>query len=100
MSVGLARAMGLVPLLLLGLALRMCLALTDDRLVSDRYAVYWNSSNPRYVPAKHHGLCSLLFALFEVTVVRSKGWTKKKKKKKQSSFKPHFTKRCKTVSRF
>ncbi|XP_055020700.1 ephrin-A2-like [Boleophthalmus pectinirostris] len=40
--------MGLVPLLLLGLALRMCLALTDDRLVSDRYAVYWNSSNPRF----------------------------------------------------
>lgn len=40
----------LVPLLvLLGLALsRTCLALTDDRLVSDRYAVYWNSSNPRF----------------------------------------------------
>ncbi|CAL9696012.1 unnamed protein product [Knipowitschia caucasica] len=40
--------MGLVPLLLLGLALRTCLALTDDRLVSDRYGVYWNSSNPRF----------------------------------------------------
>lgn len=63
MSVGLTRAMGLVRpgtglarpgmrlvplLLLLGLALRTCLALTDDRLVSDRYAVYWNSSNPRF----------------------------------------------------
>lgn len=37
-------------LLLLGLALSRttCLALTDDRLVSDRYAVYWNSSNPRF----------------------------------------------------
>lgn len=46
---GLVRpGMGLVPLLLLSLALRMCLALTDDRLVSDRYAVYWNSSNPRF----------------------------------------------------
>uniref|UniRef100_A0A8C6U9Z7 Ephrin A2 n=1 Tax=Neogobius melanostomus TaxID=47308 RepID=A0A8C6U9Z7_9GOBI len=41
--------MGLVLLLLLlGLALRTCLALTDDRLVSDRYAVYWNNSNPRF----------------------------------------------------
>lgn len=35
------------PLLLLGLLLRLCSAVTDDRLISDRYAVYWNSSNPR-----------------------------------------------------
>lgn len=35
------------PLLLLGLLLRLCSAVTDERLVSDRYAVYWNSSNPR-----------------------------------------------------
>lgn len=49
MSLGLKPGMGLVgPLLLFGLALRMCLALTDERLVSDRYAVYWNSSNPRF----------------------------------------------------
>lgn len=34
-------------LLLLGLLLRLCSAVTDERLVSDRYAVYWNSSNPR-----------------------------------------------------
>lgn len=34
-------------LLLLGLLLRLCSAVTDDRLISDRYAVYWNSSNPR-----------------------------------------------------
>lgn len=43
--------MGLVLpplLLLLGLVLRTGHALTDDRLVSDRYAVYWNSSNPRF----------------------------------------------------
>lgn len=39
---------GLPPLLLLlGLLLRLCSAVTDDRLISDRYAVYWNSSNPR-----------------------------------------------------
>lgn len=57
MSLGLKPGMGLVgPLLLFGLALRMCLALTDERLVSDRYAVYWNSSNPRYEP----GLCGTL----------------------------------------
>ncbi|XP_038142772.1 ephrin-A2-like isoform X1 [Cyprinodon tularosa] len=36
------------PLLLLGLLLRLCCAVTDDRLISDRYAVYWNSSNPRF----------------------------------------------------
>ncbi|KAK9518821.1 hypothetical protein VZT92_021593 [Zoarces viviparus] len=35
-------------LLLLGLLLRVCSAVTDDRLISDRYAVYWNSSNPRF----------------------------------------------------
>ncbi|XP_059196716.1 LOW QUALITY PROTEIN: ephrin-A2-like [Centropristis striata] len=35
-------------LLLLGLLLRTCAAVTDDRLISDRYAVYWNSSNPRF----------------------------------------------------
>lgn len=35
-------------LLLLGLLLRLCAAVTDDRLISDRYAVYWNSSNPRF----------------------------------------------------
>lgn len=34
-------------LLLLGLLLRLCAAVTDDRLISDRYAVHWNSSNPR-----------------------------------------------------
>lgn len=34
-------------LLLLGLLLRLCSAVTDDRLISDRYAVYWNSTNPR-----------------------------------------------------
>lgn len=34
-------------LLLLGLLLRLCSAVTDDRMISDRYAVYWNSSNPR-----------------------------------------------------
>ncbi|XP_041862105.1 ephrin-A2-like [Melanotaenia boesemani] len=36
------------PLLLLGLLLRLCAAVTDDRIISDRYAVYWNSSNPRF----------------------------------------------------
>ncbi|XP_037326141.2 ephrin-A2-like [Pungitius pungitius] len=35
-------------LLLLGLLLRVCSAVTDDRLISDRYAVFWNSSNPRF----------------------------------------------------
>ncbi|KAM6921670.1 ephrin-A2-like [Xenentodon cancila] len=35
-------------LLLLGLLLRLCSAVTDDRIISDRYAVYWNSSNPRF----------------------------------------------------
>ncbi|KAF1385195.1 hypothetical protein PFLUV_G00105210 [Perca fluviatilis] len=35
-------------LLLLGLLLRFCSAVIDDRLISDRYAVYWNSSNPRF----------------------------------------------------
>ncbi|XP_026179519.1 ephrin-A2 [Mastacembelus armatus] len=39
---------GRPPLLLLGLMLRLCSAVTDDRIVSDRYAVYWNSSNPRF----------------------------------------------------
>lgn len=34
-------------LLLLGLLLRLCSAVPDDRLNSDRYAVYWNGSNPR-----------------------------------------------------
>uniref|UniRef100_A0A3B4UU62 Ephrin-A2b n=1 Tax=Seriola dumerili TaxID=41447 RepID=A0A3B4UU62_SERDU len=38
----------LLLLLLLGLLLRLCSAVTDDRLFSDRYAVYWNSSNPRF----------------------------------------------------
>lgn len=33
--------------LLLLLLLRFCCALTDDRIISDRFAVYWNSSNPR-----------------------------------------------------
>ena len=38
----------LLPLLLLlGPLLRLCAAVTDDRIISDRYAVYWNSSNPR-----------------------------------------------------
>ncbi|CAJ1059549.1 ephrin-A2-like [Xyrichtys novacula] len=38
----------LLLLLLLGLLLRVCSSLTpDDRLISDRYAVYWNSTNPR-----------------------------------------------------
>ncbi|KAK2835102.1 hypothetical protein Q5P01_015586 [Channa striata] len=37
----------LLPLLL-GLVFRLCAALTDDRIISDRYAVYWNSSNPRF----------------------------------------------------
>lgn len=36
----------LLPLLL-GLLLRLCAAVTDDRIISDRYGVYWNSSNPR-----------------------------------------------------
>ncbi|XP_074525151.1 ephrin-A2 [Halichoeres trimaculatus] len=35
-------------LLLLGLLLRVSASVTDDRLISDRYAVYWNSSNPRF----------------------------------------------------
>ncbi|CAB1421941.1 unnamed protein product [Pleuronectes platessa] len=35
-------------LLLLGLMLRFCSGDTEDRLVSDRYEVYWNSSNPRF----------------------------------------------------
>ncbi|XP_040926450.1 ephrin-A2-like isoform X2 [Betta splendens] len=35
------------PLLLLGLLLPLCAAVTDDR-ISDRYGVYWNSSNPRF----------------------------------------------------
>ncbi|XP_051828141.1 ephrin-A2 isoform X1 [Antechinus flavipes] len=42
---------GLLPLLLLALAwVRVC---TDDaaKVISDRYAVYWNQSNPRF----HHG---------------------------------------------
>ncbi|XP_053179095.1 ephrin-A2-like [Scomber japonicus] len=34
-------------LLLLVLLLRLCAALPDERL-SDRYEVYWNSSNPRF----------------------------------------------------
>lgn len=34
-------------LLLLGLLLRVCAAASDERLISDRYAVFWNSSNPR-----------------------------------------------------
>ncbi|KAM9762590.1 ephrin-A2 [Menidia menidia] len=37
-----------LPLPGLLLLLRLCAALTDDRLISDRYAVYWNSSNPRF----------------------------------------------------
>ncbi|XP_044055932.1 ephrin-A2-like isoform X1 [Siniperca chuatsi] len=40
-------------LLLLGLLLRLCSAVTDDRLISDRYAVYWNSSNPRFVRGEY-----------------------------------------------
>ncbi|XP_069375474.1 ephrin-A2 isoform X2 [Paralichthys olivaceus] len=35
-------------LLLLGLMLRFCSGDTDDRIISDRYEVYWNSSNPRF----------------------------------------------------
>ncbi|XP_061593270.1 ephrin-A2-like [Cololabis saira] len=35
-------------LLLLGLLPRLCSAVTDDRIISDRYGVYWNSSNPRF----------------------------------------------------
>lgn len=38
---------GRPPLLLGLLLLRLCCAVTDDRLISDRYAVYWNSTNPR-----------------------------------------------------
>ncbi|KAM9383625.1 ephrin-A2-like [Pholidichthys leucotaenia] len=37
-----------LQLLLLGPLLRHCAAVTDDRIISDRYAVYWNSSNPRF----------------------------------------------------
>ncbi|KAM9848822.1 ephrin-A2 [Aulostomus maculatus] len=37
----------LLPLLLLPL-LRICATVTDDRIISDRHAVYWNSSNPRF----------------------------------------------------
>ncbi|XP_074490567.1 ephrin-A2 [Sebastes fasciatus] len=40
-------------LLLLGLLLRFCSAGTDDRLISDRYAVYWNSSNPRFLRGEY-----------------------------------------------
>lgn len=39
-------------LLLLGLLLRFCSG-TDDRLISDRYAVYWNSSNPRFLRGEY-----------------------------------------------
>ncbi|XP_004068307.1 ephrin-A2 [Oryzias latipes] len=38
----------LLSLLLLSLLLRVCSAVTDERIISDRYAVYWNSSNPRF----------------------------------------------------
>ncbi len=41
------RPLPLLLLLLLGLLFRLCSTVTDDRLISDRYAVYWNSSNPR-----------------------------------------------------
>ncbi|KAI9520475.1 hypothetical protein NQZ68_017176 [Dissostichus eleginoides] len=35
------------PLLLLLLGLQLCgSAVPDDRLISDRFGVYWNSSNP------------------------------------------------------
>ncbi|KAI4795011.1 hypothetical protein KUCAC02_031696 [Chaenocephalus aceratus] len=35
------------PLLLLLLGLQLCRsAVPDDRLISDRFGVYWNSSNP------------------------------------------------------
>ncbi|KAF3834756.1 hypothetical protein F7725_027314 [Dissostichus mawsoni] len=37
------------PLLLLLLGLQLCRsAVPDDRLISDRFGVYWNSSNPRF----------------------------------------------------
>ncbi|XP_006781156.1 ephrin-A2-like [Neolamprologus brichardi] len=39
---------GRPPLMLLGLLLQICSAVTTDRINSDRYAVYWNSSNPRF----------------------------------------------------
>lgn len=37
--------------LLLALLARLCLA--DDKLISDRYAVYWNSSNPRFLRGEY-----------------------------------------------
>ncbi|XP_053709575.1 ephrin-A2-like [Synchiropus splendidus] len=42
------RPLLLLLLLLLGSLLRFCCAVTDDRIISDRYAVYWNSTNPRF----------------------------------------------------
>ncbi|XP_029684456.1 ephrin-A2 [Takifugu rubripes] len=36
------------PLLLLGLLLPLCSAAADERFGSDRHAVHWNSSNPRF----------------------------------------------------
>lgn len=43
----------LLLLLLLGLLLRLSSAVTDDRLISDRYAVYWNSSNSRFLRGEY-----------------------------------------------
>lgn len=48
-----ARALPLPLLLLIGLALPVSGSVTDDRLISDRYAVYWNSSNPRFLRGEY-----------------------------------------------